>query len=392
MKCLFLPLFLLISVATAWCQGSRFDFPVGYIPATPGTANTESLNTAASGGYSATWLDFGFRLRATKTINSFTVYVSATAGSPATTDFYAETDTDSSGNPSGTAIENCGTTCISSVPASTGATITLTGFSGSYSANTQYHLVIKNANSAPTTNYETYRYGGNNQGQVINSYENTLGWNAKTTTNSGSTWTASSDNIWGLRINFSDGTYDGFMATASSTTGASLGAYGSNENGEKFITPSNGVSMNVCGLSFGAITVTGTPGNLQFRLYTGSSSPTLIGTTETISNGSVGGLTNGWVKLNFTSSISIAPNTTVRVTYGDSTSTDTSSNRYNTDLITIDGTSGSESLVPFGNASGTYLSSGTFTDTATNLVPFALDLCGSNPFSASTSCANACAN
>ena len=267
-------------------------------------------------------------------------------------------------------------------------TIVFNGFTGSYTAGTQYWVIIKNANGTPASNYLTV-YGGPQASSAIGLTSiPALTWGSMTSTDSGSTWGNTINyNVWGLRLDWSDGTHDGFLATNGNQTSGSNGVFAANQIGVKFTLPAN-VTLQVTGVSMWLNREVGTPtGNLQYCIYTGSTTtPTLLAHTNGVAHAQFAGLTTtnqGWLRQSFTSTQTIAGGTTVRVTMCESTQSDSSSNRWDTVFYTIDGNAASEALTPWGATVETTSSDGiTFTDTATAILPFALILDGATPWTA----------
>ena len=380
-----LALLLLASEVCMLGQGSRFPVVIGFTPGPGSGALTSTFfNTNAANAYGA----FGFRLISTKTINNVYVYSTTAVGTCNSTgcSISAEIDADSGGHASGTAIESHTLTVTGS------GLLTFSGFTGSYTAGTQYWVVIKNLDATPASNYVAINTGAQYLANNVlstfgagSTFVNQVGWGFQRSTDGGTTWSATlAPNTVGLKLGFSDSTYDGFMATGAVATTTANGVYSANQTGVKFTTPSNGVTMNVVGLSFFVAPVVGSPtGNLEYKIYTGSTTtPTLLDTTGTVSASQMGTSNKGWIALYFASTHAIAPGTTLRVTIAESTQSDANTNRYNGYVFTIDGSASSEALTPFGATVETTTADGTtFSDTATGLLPFALILDGATPFS-----------
>jgi len=383
MKRLFL--LLAISCNSLLAQGSRFPQFVGFIPNSG--PNRVSCATSAAGR----WCAFSFVPQATKTLSTLAVsgIVTGTLGSGDITASIESTTPVAGGTstPSGTVLE----TSTSTTPATvvTG-TVVFNGFTGSYTAGTQYWVVIKNANGTPASNYLSVYGGANASAQTGLTSVAALTWASEVSTDSGSTWTGASVNynIWGLRLDWSDSTHDGFLATNYAQTGTTNGVFAANQIGVKFTLPAN-VTLQVTGVSMWINREVGTPtGNLQYCIYTGgTTTPTLLAHTNGVAHAQFAGLTTtnqGWLRQSFTSTQTIAGGTTVRVTMCESTQSDTSSNRWDTVTYTIDSAAASEALTPFGATVQTATSDGiTFTDTATAILPFVLILDGAAPWTAS---------
>jgi hypothetical protein len=363
---------------------------MGFLGDFSSTTSTVLLNAAG------TWVAFGFFIEQAKTLNQVRLFMSAKAGSPATTDLTCDLYSDATGIP-GASID--GPRPADTVGAA-GTWMQWSGFTTPLTPCTQYWLVIKNVNSVPGTNDATFSFGGYLQTAGVGNggcqfaggsrLGIEYGWTKVGTVNSGTAWaTAGLQGVTGPRLGFSDGTYDGFpvqAATRPNTGTVANRAFGKSEVGLRFNVPT-GATFNVIGIGM-ILYRFGTPGNARYRIYKGV---TLAATSIGVNSNSIMATGNsGDVVTDFFSApvaISSADNP-IRVTFGDATAADTNANGYNSHLITVDGDSNSLPLMPMnGTLQKTITSDNTatpvvFTDTATDLFPFALLLDTNGEFGA----------
>lgn len=345
---------------------------VGFTPVTPSNGNAvATLNSAA------TWAAFGFRITSNLTLDEIRVFISAVTGT-VTTGFTCDIYSDSGAGAPGSSI--AGPFTVSTSLAGGSNSYDFTGINTALTAGTQYWAVFKNTTGTPASNNMTLRFGGINTGQQALTVSNKIGWVKVQSADSGSTWTAASvANMVGPRLKFTDGSYGGLSVTsAGASTGSTTAVYSTREAGVLFTVPA-GPTLNVAGVSM-YINATGTPtGTPRFRIYTGSgASPSLTGTTFS----SINPAAIGWLSLYFSTPLALAPGV-YRVVLSETTQSDTSSNRYDTYLYTVDNTAASKALMPFGSQF-TYSTDGgsTFAETDTLFLPFSLIL-SSTPFTVS---------
>ena len=343
--------------------------------------NVQTLPISAA----ATWLAFGFNSDQAKTLNTVRLYLNAVAGTPAASELTCDLYNDSGAGIPGTSIESHP---ADSVPAS-GNWMGWSGFTTALTAGTQYWLVFKNANALPGTNFPTYQWigaaanpnqsamplgaGGNYNAQGV-----MYGWSKVSSGNSGTTWgTNITSSVAGIRVGFSDTTYDGMpiqnsIRSSSGTTADRT--FGKQETGIRFNVPA-GVTLNVRGVWM-PLTRFGTPGNLRFRIYQGV---TLLGTTNAIPFGNVATTAPEGYTAYFPSSLAlVSTSQPYRVVMSDATAADTSANGYSSVVTTWENAAASLALKPM-NATlqKTITTDNTaspvvFTDTATDTMPFAL--------------------
>lgn len=347
--------------------------------AAPAQMNSSSLQLAAA----ATWLAFSFVARTAKTLNTVRLFLSAKAGAPITSDLTCDLFSDNNGIPN-VSIE--GPKSAGSVPAANNW-VQWSGFTTALSAGTQYWLVFKNANGTPGTNNPTYQWAGvgSNAAPVslsLGQLDNAalfFGFGKVHSTNSGTAWATSPQSVVaGPRLGYSDSTFDGLPAQSSTRPGSGAtgdATFGKQEAGVKFTIPT-GCTFNCRGIWM-IVGKTGTPGNLAFRIYQGT---TLLGTTYAIPAANVSTVNTGdGYYAEFSSPIALTnANSPYRVTMNDATSGDANTSRYNAQLYTWDSDSNSLALKPVnGTLQETVTTDNTaappvFTDTSTNVMPFLL--------------------
>ena len=356
----------------------RTPIQIGFAPPSPNGGMSNLAPSAAS-----TYLALGFALDQAKTLSKVQVYCSAVAnaGSIGANDLTCDVYSDSGGQP-GSSLQSVNT-LTSTIAASSWTEFT--GFTYSLSAATQYWLVFKNANGAPGTNYPTYQWGGSNTTPtVVNGGSSHWGW-AKYQYN-GTSWTSPAISVCGYRLQFSDGTYDGFpvQSLSAGTDKVYGGTPGSgNEVGMQFTVPS-GAKWNVRGLSF-YVNISGTPtGNLLCRLYqNGTLTATALGIPA--SNAAISGAS--YSPAYFASTVTLNPGDAVVCTIANS-ATDNSSNAYIMgDEYRFASDANTQALMPFEGtlqkavtSSGGGASTPSFTFTPTSIFPFARS-CSTRPAS-----------
>ena len=196
---------------------------------------------------------FGFRPVASKTLDSVRVYFSVYTGTLAGSDLECALYSDSSGSPGSSIEARTG----SATPAV--GVYDFTGFTTALTADTQYWLVFRNTHASPGSNTVTIRAGGTDSGPLgYGSVSSVLGSVWKTSTDSGSSWSAGNRNTCGFRLKYSDSSYGGLMVTnqvAASSMSTTYRQYGKRAVGAKFTTPASarwsvrfaGLAMNKIG-------------------------------------------------------------------------------------------------------------------------------------------------
>jgi hypothetical protein len=343
----------------------RSALTLGFTPSAPGgfTGNFQ-LNAAAN------WLAMGFVPSESKTINTASLYGLSVAGTLGSTDLSCDVYSDTAGTPNASLGS---TSTVGSTPTGAGW-VRFSGLAVALTAGTQYWLVFKNANGTPASNNITYSFGQQNTSPMLpNSGVATLyGWLKRSSTNSGGTWGGAVTTVSGIRLGYSDSSYDGLPTQSIAAAASTDRAYGSRELGVKFTSYAN-ATIEVRGLAL-YVGENGTPsGSLRYRLYTGSGgSPTLQGTTYSIAQTNVG--TGGYLAAYFPSTIAIPPATVVRCTMGTTTGGDASNSYFGSAVYTIDSDANSLALLPFGGTlQMTFFDGAAWDDTQTNLlIPFSL--------------------
>lgn len=342
---------------------------------------TFALSGAASGGFAGTWLAYSWNPSESKTISAIKARVSAVAAGPlGTNDCVCDIYSDTAGVGPNASLASSNTVTI--VPTAN-SWVEFTGFSLAVTAGTQYWIVLRNANAAPTVTFPTYAYGNPNSWIGAGQSEAASFWGSGsvlTSVNSGGAWSSSiAAYSTGWRVQYSDGTYDGTPISSQGLLGAGSASFGKQAVGVQLVTPPNAV-WNVRGAQM-CFNKTGTPGNGVFKLYNGS---TLLGTSAGIP---VANVTNSrCYAAMFPSTIIVQPGTTLNLVLCDLTTGDTSANVYKQMAYTIDNDANSFALMPFEGTLALVTttdytaSSPTFTKTQTQVVPFSLILDSTGEF------------
>lgn len=338
------------------------------------SGSTTTLNSAG------TWIACGFTVPEALTLNNarmcFGVKTGTIVAADVTASLYSTTATSGSTIFKPNALLDGPRNC-DSAPTAVGF-YSFSGFTYALSANTLYWIVIKNVHATPASNYPRVMYN-TIKGHNYNYAAGNSTIYDQLTTDSGTTWT-NSGRHQSLRVGFSNGDYYGclFGSASFSTTAGGYGVYSTREEGMKFTTPAN-VALNVRGVGIAAGGFSGTPtGEPRIRLYTGST-PTLIATANCFRKPS--GQYYPQVEW-FDDVYTIDPETVVRITLGETTQSDTSSNYYRTNLIPLDTDSNSVGLLPYG-ACATYYNGTSWSDSSSNLIPAWLILDDQGEFTAS---------
>lgn len=327
--------------------------------------NYSSDRVVSNTNAAANWNAYSILLDTDRQLSKVRIYCTTT-GAPIAADFRCELYSHSSttGAPNAS-IETA--TVPGSV--SNGLWTEWTGFTTTLVANTMYWLVFKNLNASPTVNFYGTNHHGNNSmyAQMGCDITSNWGWAKRSTTNSGTSWAvAVLTAMASFRAEFSDGYFEGFPLGAR--TNAQV--YGTREAGAYFISPD--VPLNVKGIAM-PLTRTGSPaGQPRYRLYVNG---VLQATTGTITASALVITTGfGYYPLFFSTVITIPPGSTVRVVCCDSNSGDTSTNRYEVPKWDMENDANTKALL--GGIQGTLSTDGgsTFTETDTDIVPFALIL------------------
>jgi hypothetical protein len=353
---------------------------VGYNPHTSAPATTTTNCNGTSN-----WLALSFVSPESKTVSELSVYCVIKNANPVAADLTADVYSDTAGSPA--SAGSLGSVACATTPASS-TWLRFTGLSVAVTAQTLYWAVFKNPNGTTgnaAVNYPTYQYGSANSAPAIWGGAGTggYGWSRKTTTSGDGGWGSAIASICGLRVGFSDGSYLGLPISGFANTPSTSRAYGTRELGVKFVTPAN-ATLNVRGAMLN-LGYTGTPANLEFRLYTGSSTtPTLVATSNAVPHASIP--TSGQeITAAFPSTVQVPGGTTCRLTVHQvSGGGDASNLVYSPADMAWDADANSTALMPY-SAQRTYTADGTtFSDSqdtaASSLIPFALILDSTGPF------------
>lgn len=342
---------------------------VGFLPSYSfaGTGNaTLTLNSATA------WLTMGFQSDLAKTLARVRVFCTNVTGTPAPqVDVYS----DVGGVPT-TILATSTTTSPSPIAAGWvdfgGAS---TGLNLAITAGVQYWAVLKNLAGSPASNRYTLGFGvpGTMPIQPGGGIA-TQGWNRLVT--SGSFGTPQLG-VAGMRLEYTDGTYDGFPISDISTS-ANL-VYDANEAGVRFTVPP-GATWNVRGAVMWS-GKTGSPtGNLRFKLHTGST-PSLQATSLDILPGTVAA--NGPYTAYFPSTVALSPGTVVTLAASNSAADDGSNCYRSPALYTFDTSAGAlKPLLDTLQSAVSTDSGASFALTATKFTPFGLLLDTDGPFAA----------
>lgn len=327
----------------------RSSFPFGFLPT--GAANgtsTLALNAAT------TWLAYGFVPSETKTLSKVKAYISAVTGTLTAAGLSCDLYSDTAATGPNASLES--RTSYTTDPPTAGTWIEFTGFTTSVTAGTQYWIVFKNNVGTPSSNFPTYRFGGGNSWINETSGSNiAYGWHKRATTDSGTSWATNAVvRTAGLRLEYSDGSFDGTPASQIAAHTAANSVYANRELGVLFTTPAN-AKLNVWGI-YAQLAKTGTPtGSLRFRLYTGT---TLTATTNSVVTANV--VTGGVIFAYFSARQALAPSTAYRIVLSETTQADTSANCFQLYTFTIENDANSRSILPYdGTMQSTYTTDAT---------------------------------
>lgn len=340
---------------------------VGYLPqAAQSGAQTLQLNAAG------TWLALSFVASESKTLSAVEIRTASVAGTLGANDLTCDIYSDVNGIPS-VSLASSNTLAV---PAAVGVTAQFTGFALALTAGTQYWAVFKNVNGTPAANNVTWRFGlqGTN-GAMAPTASNLWGWNKVHTTNSGGAWaTGRAADVFGLRLDFSDGTAAGEPVNSANLTASANGVFGSRELGVTFTNPGNAV-WNVRGIGMYVGKVGAPPGNVRFRLYQDT---TLLATSTVIPPGNIVSGFVLYVFAYFGAAVPIRPGATVRAVIGTDGAGD-AANYFNTTEYNIANDPVAEALFPF-SLHKSFFDGSAWTDTVTVVTPVALLLDSNGEF------------
>lgn len=346
---------------------------LGLLARYPAAGMTSSALNAA-----ANRVAYGVMLNETKTLSKVLVYFSGTTGSPTAAGCGLTLRADASGIPNSSAIES---KTLAGAPSGAGW-YEFTGFNTSLTKNTQYWLVLANGTATPASNYFTAQFfASSSQGAIPHMGGagsdpiNKWGWPWRTSTNSGSTYPSGGSAGSNIRLEFSDGTFEGFPIQALGLDSTNV-AYAAREVGVQFTLPAAWPIARVIGFSMPFNSV-GSPGALRYRYYTGSS-PALQATTDAMAYAAAPVGSEGHFPLYFDTVQKLYPGSICTFTAGVTSGGD-ASNYHRSYFYTIQNSAASKALMPFGGCSQAYLNS-TWTITNTLMPAFSLILDPSMPF------------
>lgn len=339
---------------------------IGWLPPSPSGTTGSTINAAA------TWIAYSFVPRYAKTINEIRILCVTKTGTVTAGNITGSIYSDIPGTGPNAQID----INTNSPSYTTGTYVDFTGYATATTPGQMLHLVMKNLQGTPASNNITTQLLAANALPMMLPISTRYGWNKASSLDSGTTWATSLVAQSSLiRIKYSDGSYEGIPIKSVASSPVGVGIFGASELGTKFTLPSTWATVNVIGLTGWIRSITGTPtGNLRLRLYGGgTSTPTRLGTTNTIAVGSINAVNNSYFTAYFSTPIAVSPGTVLRAVMGTDGS-DTNSNRFNSVDYTWDSDSNSQLLIPMG-AVQTYSTDGTtFAETANVLNPFGLIL------------------
>ena len=323
-----------------------------------------SLNAAAN------WLAFSYTPTEDKTLAKVQGYCSSVTLSPIAADADCELYSSAAQVPNAS-LEAKGADANPAVDF-----IQWSGFTSALTAGTHYWFVFKNLNALPATNFFSLRYWGGNgfPPALCGLVTSASAFAKRQSADSGATWTTTPlSQCAFIRLEFSDGSMDGFPFSTGAAVAAADRVFADDELGVQITTPSNGV-LNVRGLQFFPAKI-GTPtGQLRYRLYSGST-PSLLATTAPVPVANLVATAQGFpISLYFPTTQVIQPGTILTSVMAEETNSDANTNAFSTIEFTIQNTAASKALMPFGGMKKARFDGTTWTLTDTSIIPFALIL------------------
>lgn len=260
-----------------------------------------------------------------KTVTSLNCIIAAITGSPVIGDLVCDIYSDNAGLGPNTLISSSSATTGSFT---VGGTIAFT-LSQALTAGTIYWFVLRNTNGTPATNNASIRM--TNSFLLMSHLQ--LGSSAalpfckRGTTDSGSTWTASSvAGVGCMRWDFSDGSSDGFPVSSTGNPGSTNRAYAAGELGVRFRTPQN-ATVRVRGVVMPVSKAGAGPASgVCVKLYSGT---TLLGTSYTVANALVSSSTTS-IPFLFADPVVLQPNTQHYLVFASPSADGTSTNAWTT--------------------------------------------------------------
>lgn len=303
----------------------------------------QNLSTAAA------WTGFSF-IAEGLTLTEARVYVSAVTGTLPATNLTCSLEAGAAGVPDGSSIETV---------ADNGGGNVAVGWRGftfntALTAGKQYWLVFKNTHGTPASNYATIRTTLTVPYVFVHGPARYGGWLRKTTTDSGTNWGSPGSGTF--RIRYGTDQYRGIPAQDMAISASTESVYSAREIGTVFTAPSD-VRLRVRGivLLLGADANTPT-GNVRGRLYSATgfpgTAPTLLATSAYFQpRESPGAFFQHFI---FDSVQVLTAGQRYLATLGETTQSDTSTNRYTVRIVSWDTDANSLALIPHALRLGYY--------------------------------------
>lgn len=339
---------------------------LGWLPNSAANSNaTQALSTGNQ-------VAFGFVSPTTTTLETVRIYVTAVTSAPATTDFKCGilANGTTGAGPTGSALEEVS---VSSGPTAS-AWADFTGFTQAVTRGVSYWIVFRNNGGAPSATVRV----PNGQHQMYGTPP-TFGYGYRRSSDTGATWAAATGfGRCTVRIGFADGTFIGFpLESERRADVASAGdrIQSAVEVGTLFSTPTN-TQLKLRGLGF-KLGKGGTPtGTVRFRLYRAT---TLVATTDAIALNQLdtGSDTRVYYQY-FPTELTLDESTTYRAVIG-ATGSDSGGNYFGTDIYVWDADADSTDMKPFWGTAQKTVFTGSWAQTANEIVPCQL-LLGDPPF------------
>src|ERR1035437_8160192 len=245
---------LLLIALLSFSAYAQNEMMLGYMPY---STTPTILSLAVT---STTWLALGIVPKQAKQISKVLVWNTAVSGSPSSSDLSCDLYSATGASIPNASIESRST--VTTTPTGAG-TVEYTGFTATsaLTADTQYFLVFPNSNTAVLTIQFGAQYSSNGYAGGGGQASGTYGWSKVGSINSGAAWTtAPMSMVAGIRIQYSDGTFEGTPDFPDAGAPA-VKATSANEVATDFTIGT--VPLNVCGLVFYTRRVGTTPGHIQ---------------------------------------------------------------------------------------------------------------------------------
>lgn len=340
------------------------------VPIASGAPATTTFNTNAA----ANWCALSYIAPVSLPLRKVRIRVNSVTGTLGVNDMVCEVWSHSGTQPSAMLSS---TNVVTTTP--TGAAVVeFTGLNQAQILGTVYHLVFKNVNGTPASNfYQVLLSSSVTVTHTIGSLVN-HGMGHFTTTTSGGSWTPTANQLEPMQLEFSDGVTTYQQGLLFSTLGydSTNSVYSDREVGVMLKTPN--VRLNIAGLSF-QFRKQGTPtGNVLYKIYSGT---TLLSTAAGSLNADTS-TTGSWVPAFFPTSIQLAADTDYSFIFAESTQADSSANRFELMHFTIPNDAGILANKPFGGSvKQNYYNGTTWTQDPLKFPLFVLLLDKNTPFS-----------